>query len=323
MGAATSRDRVLPATPDAIARAGEILRAGGLVAIPTETVYGLAAHALDPEAVKRIFAAKGRPSNNPLIVHVADLPSARALASVWPAAADRLAEAFWPGPLTVVVPRHAGIPDEVTAGGPTVAIRIPSHPVARAILAEARVPLAAPSANRSNAVSPTTARHVLDSLGDRIDLVIDGGPCEGGIESTVLDLAHDPPTLLRPGLITPAQIEAVIGPIARHRELGPQLPSPGLLAKHYSPRAKLEIADRTRALELVERGERVAFVAFADPVDGATNVLMPQDPGAYASRLYATLHDLDSQGISIIVVALLPADEAWLGVRDRLSRAAS
>jgi L-threonylcarbamoyladenylate synthase len=314
---------VLPATPEAIARAAEVLRAGGLVAIPTETVYGLAAHALDPRAVEKIFEAKGRPSNNPLIVHVPDVAAGRALVSAWPESAERLARAFWPGPLTLVLPKDDRVPDIVTAGGPTVAIRVPAHPVARAILVAAGVPLAAPSANRSNAVSPTTAEHVAASLGDRVDLVIDGGACEGGIESTVLHLAYDPPALLRPGLVTPAEIEAVIGRISRDRPTEGPLPSPGLLSKHYAPRAALEIGARARAVELVAAGERVAFVAFEEPVPGAINVLLPRDPAAYASRLYATLHDLDSQGVSRIVVAEVPRGEAWLGVRDRLTRARS
>lgn len=314
---------VLPATPEAIARAAEVLRSGGLVAIPTETVYGLAANALDAEAVGAIFAAKGRPSTNPLIVHVPDVASARALSSYWPASADRLAQMFWPGPLTLVVSKDAAVPDVVTAGGQTVAIRIPSHPVARAILVAAGIPLAAPSANRSNAVSPTTAAHVVESLGDRIDLVIDGGASQGGIESTVLHLAYDPPALLRPGLISPAEIEAVIGRISRHRPMDGPLPSPGLLEKHYAPRAKLEIGARERVIEILAQGERVAYVGFDGPVPGAVNVMLPNDPAAYASRLYATLHDLDSQGISRIVVAKLPETEAWLGVRDRLNRAAT
>jgi L-threonylcarbamoyladenylate synthase len=314
---------VLPASPDAIARAAEVLRSGGLVAIPTETVYGLAANALDARAVESIFTAKGRPSTNPLIVHVPDVASAKALSSRWPASADRLAQAFWPGPLTLVVAKDARVPDVVTAGGPTVAIRVPSHPVARALLVAAGIPLAAPSANRSNAVSPTTAAHVVDSLGDRIDLVIDGGPSQGGIESTVLHLAYEPPALLRPGLVTPAEIEAVIGRISRHRPMEGPLPSPGLLEKHYAPRARLEIADRARAVELVGEGERVGFIAFAEPVPGAINVLLPDEPPAYASRLYATLHDLDFEGVSRIVVAKVPETEAWLGVRDRLTRAAS
>jgi L-threonylcarbamoyladenylate synthase len=296
--------------PVAIAEAVAILRRGGVVAIPTETVYGLAAHALDSDAVARIYAAKGRPSNNPLIVHVATVEQARALSSAWPADADALATAFWPGPLSIVVPRAASVPDIVTAGGPTVAIRIPSHPVALAILASG-LPLAAPSANRSNAVSPTMAKHVeLD-----VDLIVDGGPTTAGIESTVVHL--DPPRLLRPGIITPAEIEAVIGPLARSGK-DAILPSPGMMARHYAPRATLEVRedDAARVRELRAAGVRVAWIAF----DGG-DVTMPRDARAYASRLYATLHDLDAAGVEHIVVAALPASDDWLGVRDRLARA--
>jgi L-threonylcarbamoyladenylate synthase len=293
-----------------IAEAIAILRAGGVVAIPTETVYGLAAHALDARAVEKIFAAKGRPRGNPLIVHVATVEQARALSSPWPDAGDALANTFWPGPLTIVVPRAAVVPDIVTAGGPTVAIRIPSHPVARAILASG-LPLAAPSANRSNSISPTTAQHVdLD-----IDLVVDGGPTTAGIESTVVHL--DPPRLLRPGTITPAEIEAVIGPIARSGT-DAILPSPGMMERHYAPRAILEVRDddAARVAELRAAGVRVAWIAF----DGS-DVIMPRDAGAYASRLYAVLHDLDASGVERIVVAALPASDEWLGIRDRLTRA--
>lgn len=324
--------RVDPAAPDAasVARAAEILRAGGLVAIPTETVYGLAAHALDARAVERIFAAKGRPSTNPLIVHVPDVASARALSSHWPAAADRLAERFWPGPLTLVVPRAAVVPDVVTAGGDTVAIRVPAHPVALAILRAARIPLAAPSANPSNAVSPTTAQHVVAGLGKKVDLVVDGGPCSGGIESTVLHLDTDPPTLLRPGLVSPDAIEAVIGPIARERKQQGPLPSPGLMARHYAPRAKLEVVHEDRARDLAAvlaaAGERVALLVLDDAVTpavvrGVQTVVMPRQADAYASRLYATLHQLDSQGFTRVVVVRPPDGDAWLGVRDRLARA--
>ncbi len=321
---------VNPERPDgAVVRAAaEILRRGGLVAIPTETVYGLAAHALDAAAVAKIFAAKGRPSNNPLIVHVADVGAARALASSWPVAADALAARFWPGPLTVVVPRAAHVPDVVTASGPTVAIRIPAHPVALAILREAGIPLAAPSANPSNAISPTTARHVADGLGDRVDLIVDGGPCAGGLESTVVHLGSDPPTLLRPGLVTVAELEAAIGPVRRTAATGEVLASPGMLAKHYAPRAALEVArdDRARVAELATAGERVAWLAFdasSIPDGDVIAVTMPVDPPAYSARLYASLHEADARGATRIVVAEPPDDDAWLAVRDRLRRAAT
>src|SRR5215207_179752 len=201
--------------PDAAVReAAAVLRAGGLVAFPTETVYGLGAHALDPAAVERIYQAKGRPAYNPLIVHAADAAAARRLAARWPGAAERLAERFWPGPLTLVVPRSPEIPDAVSAGLATVALRVPAHPVAHALLLAAGIPVAAPSANRSTQISPTTAEHVRRGLGERVDLIVDGGPCPVGIESTVLSLAGPVPTVLRPGTISIDDLRPVIGEVA-------------------------------------------------------------------------------------------------------------
>jgi L-threonylcarbamoyladenylate synthase len=320
--------------PDVIARAAAVLRGGGLVAFPTETVYGLGANALDAAAVLRIFAAKGRPANNPLIVHVAEAKKAREVVADWPPTADRLAAHFWPGPLTLVLPRGAAVPDAVTAGGPTVAVRVPAHPVARALIEAAGVPVAAPSANRSSRLSPTTAEHVLRSLGGRIDLLLDGGPTAGGLESTVLDLTTAPPRLLRPGLIAPGDLEAVLGPIRRpgaadSAESGP-LPAPGLLPRHYAPRAVLEcVADdsRARAAELAHRGVRVGWLPFALVTEpgpaGVATVVMPRTAAEYAARLYAVLHDLDEAGVERVVVELPPDAEEWLAVRDRLRRAAA
>ncbi|HMF19354.1 MAG TPA: L-threonylcarbamoyladenylate synthase, partial [Gemmataceae bacterium] len=221
---------------DAIARAAEILRNGGLVAFPTETVYGLGANALDPAAVARIFQAKGRPPQNPLIVHVAKLETTANLAADWPEKATELAERFWPGPLTLVVRKRACVPDAVTAGGDTVALRVPSHPVALALLKAANIPIAAPSANRSTLLSPTRAEHVLHGLEGRIDLLLDAGPTPGGLESTVLDVTTNPPRLLRPGLISPAELGAVIGPIIQKESPNPgdTLRSPGMLGRHYA-----------------------------------------------------------------------------------------
>ena len=322
---------VLNANSANIATAADVLRRGGLVAFPTETVYGLGANALDADAVGRIFAAKGRPAANPLIVHVADAAGVGAIAADWPDAAARLAERFWPGPLTLVLPKRDAVPGVVTAGGPTVAVRVPAHPVARALLRAAGVPVAAPSANRSSELSPTTAEHVLRGLGGRIDLILDAGPCPGGIESTVLDVTSDPPRLLRPGLVTPAEIEAVIGPIRRPGGQAsaavPVLRSPGLLAKHYAPRAPLELADgdgRARVEVMIREGRRVGWLTWpgVGDVAGAVRVELPCDPAAYAAGLYAALHDLDAAGVERIVVARPPDDEAWLAVRDRLRRAA-
>lgn len=321
-----------PDAPQAerIAAAAELLRRGGLVAFPTETVYGLGADALNPKAVAAIFAAKGRPSDNPLIVHVADVADAVALASAWPEPAQLLAAQFWPGPLTLVVPTSPRIADLVTAGGPTVALRVPGHAVALALLRATGRPLAAPSANRSTSVSPTRAEHVLHSLGGRIPLVLDGGPTPGGLESTVLDVTTHPPRLLRPGLIGPAEIEAVIGPVARYDNpsdyRGP-LRSPGLSARHYAPRARLEVVPgdgEERARELVALGLRTGWLTLGehpaqhDPA--LVTLVMPPDPAGYAAQLYAGLYTLDRAGVERIIVAEPPATDAWLAVRDRLRR---
>lgn len=308
--------------------AAAVLRAGGLVAFPTETVYGLGANALDAAAVDRIFAAKGRPATNPVIVHVSEVEQAKALVAAWPAAADELAARFWPGPLTLVLPRVKAVPDVVTAGGPTVAVRVPAHPVALALLRQTGLPLAAPSANRSMRLSPTTAEHVLRDLGGRVDVVLDGGPTPGGIESTVIDVSG-PPRLLRPGLIDVPALEAVVGPLARAMVTdGQPLPSPGLMARHYAPRTPLEaVADGLRrAAELHAAGLRVALVSHLGDVSVPSGVVvraMPAEPAAYARALYAALHDLDRENLDRIVVALPPAGEEWLAVRDRLARAAT
>lgn len=322
--------------PDVIARAADLIRRGELVAFPTETVYGLGANALDAAAVGRIFTAKGRPSHNPLIVHVPNVEAAQRLSFDWPEAASRLANRFWPGPLTLVLPRSAQIPDIVTAGGPTVALRLPAHPVARALLEAAGVPIAAPSANRSEQLSPTTADHVAQGLSGRIALILDGGPTPGGLESTVLTLASDPPTLLRPGPISPAEIEALIGPIARLSDAASSadgaLPSPGMMARHYAPRAPLiltpQAEETVRALRA--QGERVGWLPL-ETEDGHNTgpdadilvLPMPRDPVAYAALLYARLHALDAAGVTRIVVEALPETEPWLAIRDRLTRAAT
>jgi L-threonylcarbamoyladenylate synthase len=314
----------------ALARAAEVLRAGGLVAFPTETVYGLGANALDADAVARIFAAKGRPANNPLIVHVAEVSDVLWVASDWPDEAARLAERFWPGPLTLVLPRRPKVPDVVTAGGPTVAVRLPAHPVARELIRLAGVPIAAPSANRSNRLSPTLAQHVLRDLDGQIDLLLDGGPTPGGIESTVLDLSRRPPRLLRPGLIDPSALETIIGPIDRATlSAGLEvLPSPGMLARHYAPRTPMELAeggeDRVRQLSRgrLRVGWLVWFSVDEESVpEGVTVVRLPSHAAGYAAEMYQALHGLDEIGLDRIVAALPPEGEEWLGVRDRLQRA--
>lgn len=329
--------RVDPEQPDPriVARAAAVLRAGGLVAFPTETVYGLGADALNENAVRRIFEAKGRPPSNPLIVHVAGLEAARQLAADWPASAQALGETFWPGSLTLVVPKKELVPAIVTAGGPTVALRVPAHPVALALLRAASVPVAAPSANRSTRLSPTTAAHVLRDLGGRIDMILDGGPATGGLESTVLDVTTSPPRLLRPGLVTPQEIEAVIGPILRPLERPGALAvaparSPGLMGKHYAPRAALECITgdaRQRIDQLLCEGQRVGWLTFDRAVSHldprVTVVVMPSDAREYAAQLYARLHEVDALGVQRIVVELPPDTEEWLAIRDRLRRASA
>jgi L-threonylcarbamoyladenylate synthase len=317
---------VLHADAAAIARAARILQAGGLVAFPTETVYGLGANALDANAVAKIFAAKGRPSGNPLIVHIADLEDAKRLVSAWPALAERLAERFWPGPLTLVLPRAACVPDLVTAGGPTVALRMPAHPVALALLRACGLPLAAPSANRSTGISPTLPEHVLASLADRIDLLLDGGPTTGGLESTVLDVTTDPPRLLRPGLVTATELETLLGPIDRSLA-SPAAPmrSPGQMRRHYAPRTPLEVTthSRQRVEELCEQGLRVGWLTHME--EGGTlalRMVLPNDAARYSAQLYAALHKLDDSKLDRIVVETPPTGDEWSAVHDRLGRAA-
>jgi L-threonylcarbamoyladenylate synthase len=320
-----------------VTRAAEVLRRGGLVAFPTETVYGLGANARDAAAVARIFEAKGRPANNPLIVHVAGVEDLGPLVRGWPEEAARLAARFWPGPLTLVLPRGPAVPDVVTAGGPTVAVRVPAHPVALALLRAAGAPVAAPSANRSSRLSPTRAEHVLADLDGRIDLVLDGGPCPGGIESTVLDLTVTPPRLLRPGLIEPGALKEVVGPVAHPGtpsgvEAAP-LPSPGMLARHYAPRTPLVCVEgdgRELVEALSEGGSRIGWVTWFStggpsdrPLPGVVHMQLPADPAGYAAGLYHALHRLDRQGLDHLVVALPPDTDEWLGVRDRLRRASA
>jgi L-threonylcarbamoyladenylate synthase len=318
--------------PAVIARAAEILRGGGLAAFPTETVYGLGASALDEAAVAKIFAAKGRPAANPLIVHVASISGAISLACGWPPAAQKLAEKFWPGSLTLVLPKSDTVPDIVTAGGPTVALRVPAHPVALALLAASALPIAAPSANRSSHLSPTCAEHVRRDLDCKIDIILDGGPCPGGLESTVLDLTTSPPRILRPGLVTPAEIETVIGPLLRPEQTATQIPlrSPGLLAKHYAPQTPLECAavDGWKRVEhLLQQGLRIGWLTFADdPVQRhptLAKTVLAGEPRVYSAQLYAALHQLDDLGVDRIVVDLPPDQDDWLAVRDRLQRASA
>ena len=319
-----------------IRAAVDILRAGGLVVLPTETVYGLGADATNASAVRKIFAAKGRPGTNPLIVHVANADVARRYTRQWPASADALTRQFWPGPLTLVLPKSQAIVAEVSAGLDTVGVRAPDHPLALELLGAFDGPVAAPSANRSNRVSPTTAGHVRRELGHAVDFVLDGGPCRVGIESTVLDLAHEQPVILRPGAVTRAQIEAVIGPIGTfHGSVDAAFPaqSPGQQAVHYAPSAPTWRFTRAEAHAVADwcrkhSDESVAILTVGGDLSvdagmgvGQQIVAMPADPAAYARRLYAALHDADSRGVAAIFIQTPPDSPPWAAVRDRLFRA--
>ena len=321
---------------DALERGAEALRRGRLVAFPTETVYGLGGNALDPEAVARIYEAKGRPSTNPLILHVPDLTSARRWSGGWTEAAQRLAEAFWPGPLTLVLPRHTAVPAEVSGGLPTAALRVPAHPVALGLLRRVDFPVAAPSANPAGQVSPTTADHVMKGLRDRADLILDGGATPRGIESTVVSLTGEQPVLLRPGALPASEIEAVVGPLLRPGAApGPHeaAPSPGMQERHYAPRGEVILMDwdphereriARKARDEVNAGGQVGALLLR-PLPGVPvhhPIPMPDDPAAYARLLYASLHGLDDLGCDLILVDPPSRDPSWEGVRDRLTRAA-
>lgn len=315
--------------PDAgvIQRAATVLRAGGLVAFPTETVYGLGGLALDAAVVRTIFAAKGRPARNPVIVHVADVAAVLPLVGDWPERAALLAANFWPGPLTLVLPRSERVPDVVTAGGPTVAVRVPVHPVALALLQACGLPIAAPSANRSTSISPTQGEHVLRTLEDRIDLLLDAGATPGGLESTVVDVSRSTPRLLRPGLVTRSALETIIGPVELANDLSQEetLPAPGMMARHYAPRTPLELAGAEFVRQLREQVLRVGWITIGpEPtIPGVVQRDLPADPVGYAAHLYAALHELDDLGLDRLVVTPPPETEAWLAVRDRLRRASA
>ena len=350
--------RVDPAAPgvDAIARAAAIIRNGGLVAFPTETVYGLGAHALDRDAVRRIFDAKGRPSTDPLIVHVASFEALSPLTRDVPALAATLASRFWPGPLTMVLPKSALVPDEVTAGLGTVAVRVPMHPVARALILEAGVPVAAPSANLFSRPSPTSAAHVLEDLNGRIDAVLDGGTTTFGVESTVIDLSGSMPTVLRPGAVTLAALREVTS-VANRRDDAEQsatdttpppslqgaAPSPGMLEKHYSPRAPLTLyvgsserafdALLADARQLRDDGIRsIGILAATEELQQlpSGHGYVTADLGrrveleTIAMRLYASLRQLDAAGVDVILASDVPPDEGLgAAIHDRLTRAAA
>lgn len=358
MSAATptgARGAIVAPDAAAIARAVELLRAGDVVGLPTETVYGLGADALNPAAVKRIFAAKGRPADHPLIVHLPDAEHLPRWAARIPKDALALARAFWPGPLTLILPREADVPDEVTGGQDTVGVRVPAHPVALALLRAFGSGIAAPSANRFGRISPTTAQHVQQELGERVALVLDGGACDVGIESTIVDFSRDIPEVLRPGAITAEDIARVIGRRPRVRgeaakgETGkgeaaegadvdideavtstaavPRVS--GALAAHYAPRTPLRLVPAAdlmaEALALATAGRRVAVLAYhlADPADSRLIWhAAPATAAAYAQALYASLRELDERAADLILVEALPCAPEWAAIADRLGRAA-
>ena len=291
-----------------IDEAAGLIRAGRLVAFPTETVYGLGANALDAAAVERIFRAKGRPSTSPLIVHVDSIGMARELAREWPAAAETLARAYWPGPLTLVVAKQPAVPDIVTAGLGTVGLRMPAHPLALELIRAAGVPIAAPSANRFTQLSPTTAEHVRRSLGDAVDCILDGGATTVGIESTVLSVAGSA-VLLRPGMISRQEIESRIGPVALAGAVEGAHPSPGMHARHYSPRTRVILGGPLAS-------GRGAFLWIAHPAAAARTIRMPGAAEEYAVALYATLHELDDEGLDWIAIEPPPEGVEWDGVRS-------
>ena len=325
------------ASPAAMQEAAALLRAGEVEALPTETVYGLAANALDPTAVSKIFEAKGRPQDNPLIVHIAHFDALAPLVRDIPDTARALAEAFWPGPLTLIFPRSALVPATTSGGLDTVAIRLPAHPVARKVIELAGVPLAAPSANRSGSPSPTTARHVLEDLDGRIAAVLDGGSCEVGVESTVLDLTGETPRLLRPGGITVEMLRAVIGEVEVDAAVtqplahGAKAASPGMKYKHYAPKAKVVLLQGTAEAYTRYINRHAAPGVLALCFDGEQTALQVpfltygrrDDHAAQARRVFEALRQADEQGARLVYAACPESDGVGLAVYNRLLRAAA
>ncbi|MBK7861921.1 MAG: threonylcarbamoyl-AMP synthase [Archangiaceae bacterium] len=306
-----------------------VLRRGGLVAVPTETVYGLGADASNELAVRRIFAAKGRPLSHPLIVHLADVQAAKAWGRELPTTFDTLARIFWPGPLTLVVHRSALATDAVTGGQPTVALRVPDHPLTLELLHAFRGGIAAPSANRFGKVSPTTAEHVRQELGTDVDLILDGGPCAVGVESTIVDLTHPEPRILRPGGVSREDLVRVLGRPVRLAHEASDVRAPGMLESHYAPRAGVLLVERAalydEAQKRVAEGKRVAVLAPATarvPVK-VHRAEVPEDAEGFARELYASLRSLDAEGFDLVIAALPDEKGLGLAVRDRLLKAAA
>ncbi|MFZ2269793.1 MAG: L-threonylcarbamoyladenylate synthase [Azonexus sp.] len=324
---------MLPLSPD-YDRAVALLRAGELVALPTETVYGLGADAANPAAVAKIFAAKGRPADHPLIVHISGHDAVDHWAEQVPAVAWELMETFWPGPLTLILKKQAWVPDAVTGGQDTVGLRVPGHPVALELLRRfaaasgEHAGIAAPSANRFGRISPTTAAHVQEELGDRVSLILDGGPCTVGIESTIVDCSRGEPVVLRPGHIAPAHLEAVLGRLPQIETASGAPRVSGSLAAHYAPQTPMRLVAGERLLDFINaqrhKGERCAVIAHSQPPQaGMPHVwqLLPADPVGYAHGLYAALREMDHAAVDLIAVEALPETPAWAAVADRLRRA--
>ncbi|MCB4359690.1 threonylcarbamoyl-AMP synthase [Quatrionicoccus australiensis] len=324
---------LLPLSPD-YDRAVALLRAGELVALPTETVYGLGADAANPAAVAKIFAAKGRPADHPLIVHLSGHDAVDRWAEQVPAVAWELMETFWPGPLTLILKKQAWVPDAVTGGQDTVGLRVPGHPVALELLRRfaaatgEHAGIAAPSANRFGRISPTTAEHVREELGDRIAMILDGGPCAVGIESTIVDCSRGEPVVLRPGHIAPGHLEAVLGRLPQIETASGAPRVSGSLAAHYAPQTPMRLVAGERLLDFINaqrhKGDRCGVIAHSQPPQAGMPhawQLLPADPVGYAHGLYAAMRDMDHAGVDLIAVEALPETPAWAAVADRLRRA--
>lgn len=335
--------QVLPATEESLALSAKLLKNGQLVAFPTETVYGLGANALDKDAVLSIFAAKERPADNPLIVHIWDRAQLNDICEV-PEGAQALMDAFWPGPLTILMPRKSTLPQEVTAGLDTVAVRMPSHPVALAMLKACHLPIAAPSANRSGKPSPTSAHYVFQDMDGRIPLILDGGACQVGLESTVIDTCHGTPCILRPGGITHAQLEKVLGEVTvapsvlRPLQAGERALSPGMRYKHYSPDGQVSLVvgeeqEVLSALQILcnqakENGHKACVMCFTEHAASLSacnphDIGTASDPSTVANRLFDTLRRLDDEHMDVIFSEVLPPEGVGLAVMNRLGRAAA
>ena len=336
-------DLLMPG-PETYARAAAVLKCGGLVAFPTETVYGLGANALDSTAVLSVFSAKGRPADNPLIVHICDQEQLNSLCVV-PEGGHALMDAFWPGPLTILCEKKSSVPDVVTAGLPTVAVRMPSHPVAQELLRVSGLPVAAPSANSSGRPSPTTAAHVLEDMNTKIPLIIDGGMCDVGVESTVLDLCHGEPVVLRPGGITPGMISSVLGrevkvagSVLRPLRADEAALSPGMRYKHYAPHAVVTLVEgpESRVVPLLrklysqqrEEGIRSCVLCFTEHMKDLEDccphdIGSSEDPSEIAHRLFDVLRKLDEEGMEAVFSEVIPPEGVGLVVMNRLGRAAA